>query len=236
MIDRRFASQVVAPDEEPRFFDDMGCLVELSRKQTALAAAAVSMSPTIGPAHGFPPCTRSTPASRRFRADGLAHRRARVRSRRARATRRPPAAGRWSSATSSRGACREHGDEEPHQTEIDSSGCARGWSSCSRPDSRWIADVRRRIRGARLLVASSGYMLTGGTGVQDFSRTAASLLQLVLLMVPLTSVLFGVIALTPEVGAAEMLYSQPVQRREILAGKLAGLWLALAASEPLGSA
>ena len=53
-------------------------------------------------------------------------------------------------------------------------------------------------------------------------------------MVPLTSVLFAVIALTPEVGAAEMLYSQPVQRREILAGKLAGLWLALAASELMG--
>ena len=85
-----------------------------------------------------------------------------------------------------------------------------------------------------LLVASSGYILTGGTGLQDFSRTAASLVELVLLVVPLASLVIGVTALTPEAGSAELLYSQPVGRHIILAGKLAGLMAALVAAETIG--
>lgn len=85
-----------------------------------------------------------------------------------------------------------------------------------------------------LLVASSGYVLTGGTGLQDFSRTAASLVELVLLVVPLASLVIGVTALTPESGSAELLYSQPVARHTILLGKLAGLLLALVAAEAIG--
>jgi Cu-processing system permease protein len=100
--------------------------------------------------------------------------------------------------------------------------------------SRWTQTFAAVFALLAISVAASGYVLSGGSGIQDFSRTAASLLQLVLLMVPLTSVLFGVIALTPESGAAELLYSQPVERRAILAGKLAGLWLALAASQATG--
>jgi len=56
----------------------------------------------------------------------------------------------------------------------------------------------------------------------------------VLLLVPLTSLLFGVIALTPEPGAAELLFSQPVPRRTILFGKFAGLFLALIAAQGVG--
>jgi Cu-processing system permease protein len=85
-----------------------------------------------------------------------------------------------------------------------------------------------------LLVASSGYVLTGGTGLQDFSRTAASLVELVLLVVPLASLVIGVTALTPEAGSAELLYSQPVPRHTILTGKLTGLFLALVAAEAIG--
>ncbi len=85
-----------------------------------------------------------------------------------------------------------------------------------------------------LLVASSGYVLTGGTGLQDFSRTAASLVELVLLVVPLASLVIGVTALTPDAGSAELLYSQPIARSRILVGKLAGLFLALIAAEAIG--
>ena len=85
-----------------------------------------------------------------------------------------------------------------------------------------------------LLVASSGYVLTGGTGLQDFSRTAASLVELVLLVVPLASLVIGVTALTPEAGSAELLYSQPIARSRILVGKLAGLFVALISAEAIG--
>ena len=57
------------------------------------------------------------------------------------------------------------------------------------------------------------------TCVQDFSRTAVSLVQIVLLLVPLASLVFGGLALTPDSGAAELLYSQPVPRGAILIGR-----------------
>jgi Cu-processing system permease protein len=47
-------------------------------------------------------------------------------------------------------------------------------------------------------------------------------------------VLVAVVALTPEAGAAQMLFSQPVDRHQILGGRLAGLIAALAASEAVG--
>jgi Cu-processing system permease protein len=100
--------------------------------------------------------------------------------------------------------------------------------------SRWVQIFAVVFGGLAVAVAASGYVLSGGTGVQDFSRTAASLLQLVLLLVPLTSVLVAVVALTPEAGAAQMLFSQPVDRHRILGGRLAGLIAALAASQAVG--
>ncbi len=100
--------------------------------------------------------------------------------------------------------------------------------------SRWTQIFAAVFGALSLAVAASGYVLSGGEGVQDFARTAASLVQLVLLLVPLTSLTIGVLALTPERGAAELLYSQPVPRRSILLGQLLGLFVALAAAEAIG--
>ncbi|HET7292462.1 MAG TPA: ABC transporter permease subunit [Vicinamibacteria bacterium] len=83
-------------------------------------------------------------------------------------------------------------------------------------------------------VAGAGYVLSGGHGVQDFARTAVSLVQLVLLLVPLTALVIGVLSLAPERGAAEIAFSQPVSRGTILLGKLLGLLLALGAAQALG--
>jgi Cu-processing system permease protein len=85
-----------------------------------------------------------------------------------------------------------------------------------------------------LAVASAGYILSGGYGVQDFSRTAVSLVQLVLLLVPLASLVFGGLALTPDRGFAELLYSQPAARAVILIGRMMGVWLALGAAQLVG--
>jgi Cu-processing system permease protein len=112
--------------------------------------------------------------------------------------------------------------------------------SCARQElllavrSRWTLMFAIVFAALALLVASSGYILSGGSGMQDFARTAASLLQLVLLLVPLASLVFGVMALTPDAGAAEMLFSQPVPRAAILIGKLAGLFVALVGAEAVG--
>jgi Cu-processing system permease protein len=100
--------------------------------------------------------------------------------------------------------------------------------------SRWTQIFAAVFAALALAVAASGYVLSGGHGVQDFARTAASLVQLVLLLVPLTSLLIGVLSLAPERGAAELLFSQPISRRTILLGKLLGLFEALVGAQALG--
>jgi Cu-processing system permease protein len=100
--------------------------------------------------------------------------------------------------------------------------------------SRWTQIFAAVFAGLALAVASSGYILSGGGGVQDFARTAASLVQLVLLLVPVTSLVIGVLTLSPDRGAVELLFSQPVSRRAILYGRLLGLFAALAAAQAFG--
>ncbi len=100
--------------------------------------------------------------------------------------------------------------------------------------SRWLQIFAVVFAAIALLIASAGYILSGGSGVQDFARTGASLLQLVVLLVPLAALVFGVLELTPDRGAAELLYSQPVSRGALLAGRLAGLFVALVAAQWLG--
>jgi Cu-processing system permease protein len=100
--------------------------------------------------------------------------------------------------------------------------------------SRWTQIFAAVFALLALVVAASGYVLSGGSGFQDFARTSASLVQLVVLVVPLVALLMGVLALAPERGTAELLFSQPVSRGAILVGKLLGLLCALSAAELVG--
>lgn len=100
--------------------------------------------------------------------------------------------------------------------------------------SRWTQIFAAVFAVLALAVALSGYALSGGGGVQDFARTAASLVQLVLLLVPLTALMIGVLSLAAERGAAELTFAQPVARRTVLFGKLLGLFVALAAAQAVG--
>ena len=100
--------------------------------------------------------------------------------------------------------------------------------------SRWTQIFAVVFAVLALAVAWSGYVLSGGHGVQDFARTAASLLMLVLLLVPLVALVGGVLALVPDPGAAELLYAQPLARPSILFGKVLGLFAALVAAQVVG--
>jgi Cu-processing system permease protein len=100
--------------------------------------------------------------------------------------------------------------------------------------SRWLQIFALVFAALALLVAASGYILSGGYGLQDFARTAESLVELVLLLVPLTALTFGALTLTPDRGAAELLFSQPVPRGAVLLGHVAGLGLALTGAQALG--
>jgi Cu-processing system permease protein len=100
--------------------------------------------------------------------------------------------------------------------------------------SRWLQTFAVVFGVLVLLVSASGYVLSGGRGVQEFSRTAISLIELVLLIIPLTAITFGVTQLTPDRGAAEMLFSQPIDRSVVLVGRVAGLFLALVGAQTIG--
>jgi Cu-processing system permease protein len=128
-------------------------------------------------------------------------------------------------------------DLEPARTSADRESplllCARQELTLA-VRSRWTQIFAAVFAALSLAVAASGYILSGGGGVQDFARTAASLVQLVLLLVPLTSLVNGVLVLSPDRGAAELLFSQPVSRRTILFGRLLGLFAGLAAAQAIG--
>jgi len=100
--------------------------------------------------------------------------------------------------------------------------------------SRWTQIFAAVFGILAAAVAGAGYVLSGGHGVQDFARTAVSLVQLVLLLVPLTALVIGVLSLAPERGAGELMFSQPVSRATILFGKLLGLFQALGAAQAVG--
>ena len=100
--------------------------------------------------------------------------------------------------------------------------------------SRWTQTFAVAFALLALGVSWSGYIFAGGSGAQDFARTASSLVELIVLLVPLASLVIGVQSLTPEHGGAEILYSQPAPRRSILAGQMLGLFAGLAAAQLVG--
>lgn len=100
--------------------------------------------------------------------------------------------------------------------------------------SRWTQIFAATFAVLALAVAGSGYVISGGSGVQDLARTATSLTQLVVLVIPMMALLVGTTSFSPERGAAELLFSQPVSRATVVMGKLLGLLEALTAAQALG--
>jgi len=78
-----------------------------------------------------------------------------------------------------------------------------------------------------LAISYFGLITAGAIGFQGFTRTAASLLNLVLYLIPVVSLSMVTLSLTGERGANELLFSQPVRRSEILLGKVLGLFLSI---------
>ena len=85
------------------------------------------------------------------------------------------------------------------------------------------------------LLMPFGYLLfsgLGNIGVSGFGRTAASLLNLVMVVVPLMALLIGAMSVAGEreQGTLQMLLAQPVVLEEVLFGKFLGLSAALLAT------
>jgi Cu-processing system permease protein len=76
-------------------------------------------------------------------------------------------------------------------------------------------------------IAYLGLRVMGYTGTQDFTRTAASLLNVVLYIVPLLALVLGALGFSADEGTQELLFSLPLPRRTIFWGKFLGLFGAL---------
>jgi len=87
-----------------------------------------------------------------------------------------------------------------------------------------------------LALAWFGLTGTGNYDLAGFGRTTASLINLVLLIVPLMSLTLGALSLSGERERGTLLYllAQPVTPLEVLAGKYLGLATALFSSLALG--
>lgn len=100
--------------------------------------------------------------------------------------------------------------------------------------NRWILVFALVFGGLVLAISYFGLATAGAVGFQGFTRTSASLLNLVLYIVPLVSLVMGTLSLTSEKSAGELIFSQPITRTEILLGKIAGLFAAILAATLLG--
>jgi Cu-processing system permease protein len=93
--------------------------------------------------------------------------------------------------------------------------------------NRWTL-VFAGVFGFLVLAISYFGLVTAGTvGFQGFARTSASLLNMVLYIIPLVALTMGTLSFTSEKSASELLFSQPVTRGEILVGKFLGLFASI---------
>ena len=79
-----------------------------------------------------------------------------------------------------------------------------------------------------LAISYFGTMASGEIGFQGFNRTSASLLSLVLYLIPLVALMMGSQSFTGDNGDGEMLFAQPVTRSEVMLGKITGLFASMA--------
>jgi Cu-processing system permease protein len=102
--------------------------------------------------------------------------------------------------------------------------------------NRWFVLYTIAFVGLALAFSYMAMAGAGITGFAGFGRTAASLINLVLLIVPLMALTIGAqsLAAEQEHGTMAYLLAQPVTRLEVFLGKYLGLTLSLLASLALG--
>ena len=102
--------------------------------------------------------------------------------------------------------------------------------------NRWFVLYTLAFIGLALALSYMSLAGAGISGFAGFGRTAASLINLVLLIIPLMALTVGAQSLAHEAehGTLAYLLAQPVTRAEVFAGKYLGLALSLLASLALG--
>jgi len=102
--------------------------------------------------------------------------------------------------------------------------------------NRWFLLYALAFAGLSLALSWLALTGAGNYGMAGFGRTSASLINLILLIVPLMGLTLGAQSLAGEREQGTLLYllAQPINQAELLLGKFAGLSLALVAALGLG--
>jgi Cu-processing system permease protein len=101
-------------------------------------------------------------------------------------------------------------------------------------ETRWLFAFSVLFAAIVLGLSFFGLAQSREVGFQGFARVTMSLLNLVLMMVPLTGLLLGVTSITGSGESLSLLLAQPVSRGEVLLGKFLGLAAALTVAQALG--
>lgn len=100
-------------------------------------------------------------------------------------------------------------------------------------ETRWLFGFTLLFAALVLGLSYFGLAQSREVGFQGFARVTLSLMNLVLMVVPLTGLLLGVTSLLAG-DSLSLLLAQPVARGEVLLGKFVGLGLGLGAAQALG--
>ncbi len=100
--------------------------------------------------------------------------------------------------------------------------------------NRWVLTFAIVFTVLTLLIAYLGMVTSGYVGIQDFIRTAASLVNLSGFMLPLFALIVGVFSFLAHRQYLEFLVVQPISRDQVLLGKLLGLVMTIVAASILG--
>src|SRR5262245_7997610 len=101
-------------------------------------------------------------------------------------------------------------------------------------ETRWLFAFTALFALLVLGLSYFGLAQSREVGFQGFARVTLSLMNLVLIIVPLTGLMLGVTSIAGGGESLALLLAQPVGRGEVLAGKFLGLAGALAAAQALG--
>jgi Cu-processing system permease protein len=101
-------------------------------------------------------------------------------------------------------------------------------------ETRWLFAFAALFAALVLGLSYFGLAQSREVGFQGFARVTLSLMNLVLLVVPLTGLVLGVASLSGGGDNLPLLLAQPVTRGEVLLGKFLGLGAALSVTQALG--
>jgi Cu-processing system permease protein len=100
--------------------------------------------------------------------------------------------------------------------------------------NRWVLIFAGLFSCLTLLTAFFGMVTSGYAGFQDFTRTAASIVNLAGFLIPLFALLLGVFSFTSDTEYLELMVTQPLPRSHVIMGKYLGLVITVVGASLVG--